>query len=151
MSGDTGTGEDAGTASPGVGREVAPMLGRSVAPEEYGRLETFPALAGLREVELTGDELTALCPAVPGLQPDFYRWSIRYRPNGCCVESKSLKLYLLTWRDERIFAEHLAVRIAFDVASALDTTVTVRLLQQRRGGMETAADAVMGPLGPVPG
>ncbi len=130
--------------------DAAPMLGRAVRPEEYGRLDTFPAPAGLREVELSGDELTALCPAVDGLQPDFYRWSIRYRPAGRCVESKSLKLYLLTWRDERIFAEHLVVRIAADLADALGTTVTARLVQQRRGGIETTAEAVVAPGGQLP-
>lgn len=123
------------------------LLGRNVDRGEYGQLDTFPADPAQTWVELTGDELTALCPAVSGLQPDLYRWSIRYEPNERCLESKSLKLYLLTFRDERIFAEHLAGRIARDLAAVLDVPVTVRLQQSRRGGIETAVEAVAGPQG----
>jgi 7-cyano-7-deazaguanine reductase len=126
------------------------LLGRSVHPGEYGRLDTFPADPAQTFVELSGDELTALCPGVDALQPDFYRWSIRYRPNDRCVESKSLKLYLLTFRDERVFAEHLAARIARDLAAVLDTVVTVRLVQGRRGGIETTAEAEAGHREPLP-
>lgn len=121
------------------------LLGRTVAPEEYGQLDTFPADPAQTLVELTGDELTALCPAVAALQPDLYRWTVRYRPNRVCIESKSLKLYLLTFRDERIFAEHLGARIARELAAVLDTEVTVRLTQSRRGGIETTTEAVAGP------
>ncbi len=128
-----------------------PMLGRAVDATEYGGLDTFPAAAGQTLVELHGDELTALCPGVEGLQPDIYRWTIRYRPADRCIEMKSLKLYLLTWRDERIFAEHLAPRIAADLAAVLRTPVAVRLHQNRRGGMEAVAEAVLGPVGPVDG
>jgi 7-cyano-7-deazaguanine reductase len=128
-----------------VNGETRPaLLGRPVDPEEYGRLDTFPSDPAQTFVELAGDELTALCPAIDGLQPDFYRWSIHYRPNVRCVETKSLKLYLLTFRDERVFAEHLAARIARDLAAVLDTVVTVRLVQNRRGGIETTVEAVAG-------
>jgi 7-cyano-7-deazaguanine reductase len=121
------------------------LLGRPVRTEEYGQLDTFPADPAQTLVELTGDELTALCPGVAGLQPDFYHWSIRYRPNRVCLETKSLKLYLLTFRDERVFAEHLGARIARDLAGVLGTEVTVRLVQGRRGGIETITEAVAGP------
>lgn len=117
------------------------MLGRPVTTEEYGRLETFPADPNTRVIEMNGDELTALCPAVAGLQPDFYRWTIRYSPNGSCIESKSLKLYLLTFRDVAIFAEHLAPRMAREIAAVLDTEVYVRLVQKSRGGIEIAVEA----------
>ena len=117
------------------------LLGRTVGIDEYGQLDTFPADPDLTLVELGGDELTAMCPGVAGLQPDFYRWSVRYRPNQRCLESKSLKLYLLTFRDVAVFAEHLCARIARDLAAVLDTEVTVRLTQQRRGGIETTAEA----------
>ncbi len=121
------------------------LLGRSVEPGEYGQLDTFAADPAQTWVELAGDELHALCPAVTGLQPDFYRWSVQYRPNRLCIESKSLKLYLLTFRDQRVFAEHLAPRIARDLATVLDTEVTVRLVQSRRGGIETTVEAVAQP------
>lgn len=120
---------------------TGPMLGRVVEPSEWGRLETFPVAAGQLTVEFSGDELSALCPGVAGLQPDLYRWTVRYRPQSVCLESKSLKLYLLTFRDVAIFAEHLAPRIAADLAAALGTTVWVRLGQNRRGGIETTVEA----------
>jgi 7-cyano-7-deazaguanine reductase len=123
-----------------------PMLGRTVGPEEWGRLDTFPADPRQTLVELRGDELSALCPGVAGLQPDLYHWVIRYRPAQRCVESKSLKLYLLTYRDEPVFAEHLAPRIAADLAAALGAAVYVRLAQNRRGGIETTVEAVEGPV-----
>ena len=126
----------------GPGRE--PMLGRTVGPEEWGRLETFPADPHQTLVELGGDELSALCPGVTGLQPDLYRWVIRYRPADRCVESKSLKLYLLTFRDTAIFAEHLAPRLADDLSAAVGAPVYVRLAQNRRGGIETTVEAVAG-------
>ncbi len=122
----------------------ATMLGRTVPLEEYGRLHTFPSDPAQTWVELAGDELSALCPAVSGLQPDLYTWSVRYRPNGRCVETKSLKLYLLTFRDLRIYAEHLVARIAGELAEALDTEVTARLTQKARGGIETTVEAVAG-------
>ena len=126
-------------------RQTQPaLLGRAVGPEEYGQLDTFPADPVQTLVELTGDELTALCPAVAAMQPDLYRWTVRYRPNRVCIEGKSLKLYLLTFRDERIFAEHLCARIARDLAAVLDAEVTVRLTQSRRGGIETTTEAVAG-------
>ena len=131
-----------GQTQPPVPHSRPALLGRSVPAEEYGQLDTFPSDPAQTWVELTGDELSALCPAVAGLQPDWYRWSVRYRPRGRCLESKSLKLYLLTFRDEPIFAEHLVARIARDLAGALDTEVTVRLTQKSRGGIETTAEAV---------
>ncbi len=124
------------------------MLGRTVLAEEYGQLDTFPADPAQTLVELCGDELTALCPEVAAFQPDFYRWTVRYRPNQLCIETKSLKLYLLTWHDQRIFAEHLCARIARDLAAAVGAEVTVRLTQNKRGGIETTAEAVAGPAGP---
>jgi len=129
-----------------VSNEIRPaLLGRPVGTEDYGQLDTFPADPAQTLVELSGDELTALCPGVAGLQPDLYRWTVSYRPERVCIETKSLKLYLLTFRDERIFAEHLCARIARDLAAVLGTEVTVRITQNRRGGIETTAEAVAGP------
>lgn len=120
------------------------MLGRSVDAAEYGRLETFPvAQHSVAVVEFAGDELAALCP-IDVVQPDFYRFTIRYVPGDVALESKSLKLYLHTFRDERIFAEHLAPRMAADLAAALGVAVFVRLRQNRRGGIDTCVEAFGG-------
>lgn len=105
----------------------------------YAGLETFPN-PGVAEVELTSDELTAICPITA--QPDFYVATIVYRPDALCLESKSLKLYLARYRDQGAFCEALAVRIQGDVAEALrlDTAhVKVTLRQKARGGITITA------------
>src|ERR1700722_3400679 len=84
--------------------------------DAYAGLETF-ANPGVVTVELAGDELTAICP-ITG-QPDLYRMTIAYQPDGRCLESKSVKLYLARFRNEGCFCEALAVRIRDDVARAL--------------------------------
>ena len=109
--------------------------------EHYAGLETFPN-PGVQEVEMTSDELTAVCPITA--QPDFYVALIAYRPEGLCLESKSLKLYLARYRNEGAFCEALAVRIRDDVAAALEldaAAVTVTLTQKARGGISISATA----------
>ena len=101
----------------------------------YVGLETFPN-PGVTRVELDSDELTAVCP-VTG-QPDLYRARIEVEPDALCLESKSLKLYLASFRNEGSFAEALAVRIRDDVAAALElpgSRVRVTLVQKPRGGI----------------
>jgi 7-cyano-7-deazaguanine reductase len=107
--------------------------------EHYAGLETFEN-PGVTRVEMTSDELTAVCP-ITG-QPDMYVATIEYRPGALCLESKSLKLYLARYRNEGAFCEALAVRIRDDIAEALgleagDVTVTLR--QKARGGITITA------------
>ena len=107
--------------------------------ERYAGLETFTN-PGVSQVEMTSDELTAVCP-VTG-QPDLYVATIEYWPQALCVESKSLKLYLNAFRNEAGFCEALAVTIRDDVAEALDLThdkVRVTLKQKARGGITITA------------
>ena len=109
--------------------------------EHYAGLETFPN-PGVQEVELTSDELTAVCP-VTG-QPDYYVAEIVYRPDELCLESNSLKLYLARFRNEGAFCEALAVRVRDDVAAALALdadAVAVTLTQKARGGITIVATA----------
>ena len=115
------------------------MLGRDVRGP-VRRLETFEAPQGVTWVTLESGELTSMCP-VTG-QPDFGTVTIGYRPNGRCLESKSLKLYLWSFRDEPLFCEGLASRIAADVAQATASEeVTVTLRQNIRGGIVVTARA----------
>ena len=105
----------------------------------YVGLESFPN-PGVTRVEMTSDELTATCPVTA--QPDFYTASIEYRPETLCLESKSLKLYLATYRNEGVFCEALAVKIRDDVAAALELPadrVVVALTQKARGGITITA------------
>src|SRR5437773_11219118 len=109
--------------------------------ESYGGLETFPN-PGVSLVEMESDELTAVCP-ITG-QPDMYVATIEYSPEGLCLESKSLKLYLMRFRNEGAFCEALAVQIRNDVAAALELgheNVTVTLVQKPRGGITITATA----------
>ncbi len=102
-------------------------------------LETFPN-PGVREVELAGDELTAICPLTH--QPDLYTLVVRYRPDATCLETRSLKRYLGAFRNEEHFCEALAVCIRDDVAAALGIgpdAVEVTLTQKARGGITITA------------
>lgn len=105
----------------------------------YAGLETF-ANPGVSHVEMRSDELTAVCP-VTG-QPDLYVAAIEYWPEALCLESKSLKLYLNSWRNEAQFCEALAVKIREDVARVLELApdkVRVTLTQKARGGISITA------------
>jgi 7-cyano-7-deazaguanine reductase len=107
--------------------------------ERYAGLETFPN-PGVSHVEMTSDELTAVCPVTS--QPDLYVATIEYWPQALCLESKSLKLYLSNFRNEGAFCEALAVRIRDDVAGALELPpdkVRVTLEQKARGGITITA------------
>lgn len=101
-------------------------------------LEVFQAPAGIGWVMMTSDEVTALCP-VTG-QPDYYTITIRYVPASACVESKSLKLYLHSFRNEGLFCEALAVRICDDIMAAADPDeCAVDVAQKARGGIAITA------------
>jgi 7-cyano-7-deazaguanine reductase len=107
--------------------------------EHYSGLETFPN-PGVSHVEMTSDELAAVCP-VTG-QPDLYVAAVEYWPGELCLESKSLKLYLSGFRNEGHFCEALAVRIRDDVAESLGLAadkVRVTLEQKARGGITITA------------
>jgi 7-cyano-7-deazaguanine reductase len=112
---------------------------RHAGSEQYAGLETF-ANPGVSRVEMTSDELTAVCPITS--QPDLYLAAIAYEPGPLCLESKSLKLYLSGDRNEGAFCEALAVRIRDDVADALELPrerVHVTLKQKARGGITITA------------
>ena len=115
------------------------ILGRTVQhPVEH--VECFPAPADLRVVRFTTDELASMCP-VTG-QPDLAGLTIEYVPDEWCVESKSLKLFLWSFRDRSVFAEALAAEIAGEIMhTAQPRRVTVTLRQRPRGGIGVEAVA----------
>ena len=103
--------------------------------EHYAGLESFEN-PGVSHVMMRSDELVAVCP-VTG-QPDLYVASIEFWPQGLCLESKSLKLYLNGFHNEGAFCEALAVQVRDDVAKALELPpdkVRVTLEQKARGGI----------------
>jgi len=104
------------------------------------RLETFPAPPHVTKVVLESDEVTSLCP-VTG-QPDWETVRIEFEPIESCIESKSLKLYFWSLREEGAFCEELSARIAMDVFEACSPRmVTVTVTQKPRGGISISSTA----------
>ncbi len=108
--------------------------------EPSKELDTFPKPEHVTLVTFTCDELTSFCPVTA--QPDFNTVEIAYHPDKLCVESKSLKLYLWSFREEQIFGEGLAGQIAQDIFEQLQPfSCTVTLHQNIRGGIQMTAVA----------
>ena len=122
-----------------------PMLGREVDESEFGTLDTFPINAPV-DVTFETAELQALCAGVPYVQPDIYRCVIEYHALTASIESKSLKLWLITFRDRRIFAENLAAEIGQTVERLEGLTLLeVTLTQNIRGGIIETVRYCSGP------
>src|SRR5690606_29842672 len=103
-------------------------------------LDTFPRPEYVTVVRFTSDELTSYCPVTE--QPDFNKVEIEYHPDQLCVESKSLKLYLWTFRVDRTSSDMLASTIASDLDEALDQHYRkVTPIQNVRGGLPLKAVA----------
>jgi 7-cyano-7-deazaguanine reductase len=101
-------------------------------------LESFDRPGLLELVELTSDEVTALCP-VTG-QPDQYTVTIRYVPKNKCIESKSLKLKLQSLRQVGVFCEDLSSQLLVHViASISPRSASVTVVQKPRGGVSIRA------------
>jgi 7-cyano-7-deazaguanine reductase len=104
-------------------------------------LETFPSPTGRAYwIKLDCHEFSSLCP-VTG-QPDFARLFIEYIPADRCVETKSLKFYLASFRNTRAFNEAIVNRIAADLL----TVCAPRRLHVRgefaaRGGIGLTVEA----------
>src|SRR6476646_5045613 len=81
-------------------------------------LETFPNPKPERNYEIRFEcpEFTCLCPMTG--QPDFATYRISYIPDQLCVELKSLKLYLWSFRDEGHFHEAVTNQILDDLVGA---------------------------------
>jgi len=102
------------------------------------QLDTFPNPKRERDYHIAFDcpEFTCLCP-ITG-QPDFATILIDYVPDALCVELKSLKLYLWSYRNEGAFHEAVTNQICDDIVAAIaprSITVTGRFLV--RGGIST--------------
>ncbi len=105
-------------------------------------LETFPNPRPGRDYEIAFEcpEFTCLCPRTG--QPDFATVQIRYVPEALCVELKSLKLYLWSFRDEGHFHEDVTNRILDDLVSLLKPRrMTVTGDFKVRGGIHTVVTA----------
>ena len=89
------------------------------------------------QVSIDTEEFTAICPWTR--LPDFGTLAISYTPAHQCIELKSLKYYLLTYRDVGIVQEHAANRILRDLVSACQPRyMKVALDYRPRGGLHTS-------------
>jgi len=109
-----------------------------VGPEaiDAAVLETFVYEGPRQEILTETGEFSAVCP-YSGL-PDYATLSIRYVPAGHCVELKSLKYYVTSYRNVGIYQEHATARIAEDLFAALrPVRLTVTTIYNVRGGFTT--------------
>jgi len=122
------------------------LLGRSESrlpgsPDE-AVLEAFGNCRPGRRYWITLDapEFSSLCP-VTG-QPDSARLEIRYIPGDRCVETKSLKFYLASFRNQPAFNEEIINRILDDLVAALEPVeLVVRGEFSPRGGVQLTCEA----------
>ena len=106
---------------------------------EVLKAEAFPA-PDVQEVTLSAMEFTSVCPRTG--QPDFGSVVISFSPDRHCLESRSVKYYLWSFREESAFCESLAARIADDVVYAIrPRRVRVQVNQNVRGGIAIVAVA----------
>ena len=108
----------------------------------HATLETFPNPRPERDFEIAIDcpEFTSMCPKT-GL-PDFGTIRIRYVPDQLCLELKSLKYYLVDYRNKGIFYEAATNQILDDlVASCQPRRMTVVGDFTARGGITTKVTA----------
>ena len=117
-----------------------PVLGDPDA-QPSRELDLIPAPTGSSlVVTLHCSEFTCRCPVTH--QPDWAHIDITYEPNKWLVESKSMKLYLETYRDVGIFHEHLAQKILDDFVGQIEpVTCEVTASFNTRGGIAISATA----------
>ncbi len=103
-------------------------------------IETWPNQFPGYEIEVDIPEFTSVCPKT-GL-PDFGTIWIRYMPNQLCLELKSLKEYINSYRNLGIFQENVVNRVLEDVVRAAKPVwVEVRGQFHPRGGLGTVVEA----------
>ena len=101
------------------------------------------------EIVTTTNEFTSVCP-FSGL-PDFAEVKIAYVPDALCIELRSLKYYLLSYRDVGIWYEHLVNRMLEDLVRACrPRRMTIEIVCNARGGLASTVTArydrkTMGP------
>jgi 7-cyano-7-deazaguanine reductase len=108
-------------------------------------LEAFTLDPSVDHIKMSSDEFTAVCP-ITG-QPDYYEADIEFEGYKG-LESKSLKLYLGTFRNKGAFCESLAAEICKEIYETVDPLfVRVTLYQKSRGGISIQASALLPEVG----
>ncbi|MFC1517108.1 preQ(1) synthase [Candidatus Margulisiibacteriota bacterium] len=97
-------------------------------------LETFPFDGTEQTIEIVTEEFSAVCP-FSGL-PDLAKLIIKYSPKGKCIELKSLKYYIISFRNVGIYQEAATDRIYQDLKKILGPKqLMVRTIYNIRGGI----------------
>lgn len=92
------------------------------------------------EIVTTTEEFTSVCP-FSGL-PDFARVTIAYTPNERCIELRSLKYYLMSYRNVGIWYEHLVNRMLEDLVKAAEPRwMEIEIEAKPRGGLSSTVRA----------
>ncbi len=105
-------------------------------------LETFPYEGPAQEIVTETDEFSAVCP-FSGL-PDQAKLTLSYVPSDRCVELKSLKYYVMSYRNVGIYQEHATARLAEDLQRVLGArTLTVTTRYNIRGGFLTTCSVTL--------
>jgi 7-cyano-7-deazaguanine reductase len=106
----------------------------------FPEIETWENQFPAYEILIDDPEFTSVCPKT-GL-PDFGEISIRYMPREHCLELKSLKEYLFTYRNLGIFQENIVNQVLADVVKACDPIwAVVKGVFRPRGGISTTVEA----------
>jgi 7-cyano-7-deazaguanine reductase len=119
---------------------VVPFTGPEAI--DTSALETFPYQGPEQDITTETPEFSAVCP-YSGL-PDYATLTIRYTPSDRCVELKSLKYYVTSFRSVGIFQEHATARIAEDLFRVLaPRRLVVSTRYNVRGGFETTCTVTL--------
>jgi len=121
-------------------RKYTDRYARSGIDDPLPKIECFENQFKNYEITISIPEFTSVCPRT-GL-PDFGTITIRYIPNQWCVELKSLKMYILAYRNLGIFYENAVNRILRDFVKAskpIQAVVTGEF--NVRGGMKSIIEA----------
>ena len=117
-----------------------PEHARAGVKHEFPDIETWPNQYRGYEITITIPEYTSICPKTH--LPDFGTITVRYLPAKLCLELKSLKYYILSYRNMGIFYENAVNRILDDVVrSCRPRWAVVRGEFTTRGGMHSSIEA----------
>ncbi len=117
-----------------------PEHARAGLNADFPEIETWPNQFPSYEIVIDVPEFTSVCPKT-GL-PDFGQISLRYMPDKVCLELKSFKEYLLSFRNLGIFQENVVNRVLQDVVRAAKPKwAVVRGEFRPRGGISSVVEA----------
>ena len=123
-----------------MSREYTDEQARSGIDAALPEIETWPNQFPNYEIEIFIPEFTSVCPKTS--LPDFGRLTLRYVPDKQCLELKSLKMYMLSYRDLGIFYENAVNRALRDIVRACEP-VRATLVGEftPRGGIQSKITA----------